>query len=60
MKELINKYNEGDSKYIVDFCDEENVNYIIIPDTTTLQYPLENMGFESIGSNYGVTVYRRT
>ena len=59
LKELIERFNDGDSKYIVSFCDNEDVNYIVVYDSIKLKYPLENMGFENIGADCGVTVYRR-
>ena len=57
--ELIRKFNEGDTEYIVDFCNRENVNYIVFYDSTQLQRPLEELGFESIKSGCGVTIYRK-
>lgn len=57
--ELIRKFNEGDTEYIVDFCNRENVNYIVFYNSTQLQRPLEELGFESIKSGCGVTIYRK-
>lgn len=59
MKELIKRYDDGDSEYVVDYCNKGNVNYIVFNDYTSIKRPLEDLGFENIDSNYGVTVYRR-
>ena len=59
MKELISKYDEGDSEYVVNYCNNANVNYIVFNDYTPIKRPLEELGFENIGAAYGVTVYRR-
>ena len=59
MKELIKRYDDGDSEYVVNYCNNENVNYIVFNDYTSIKRPLEELGFENISSNYGVTVFRR-
>ena len=57
--ELIRKFYEGDTEYIVDFCNRENINYIVFYDSIQLQRPLDELGFESIKSGCGVTIYRK-
>lgn len=59
MRELIEKYEDGDSEYVVNYCNKNNVNYIVFNYYTPIKCPLEELGFENIGSNFGVTVYRR-
>lgn len=57
--EVIKKFNEGDMEYIVELCNRENVNYIVVSDITQLKRPLEELGFEKLEAGYGVTVYRK-
>ena len=56
---MIKRINNGDTKYIAELCEKENINYVVFYDITLLQQPLEELGFDKIGSDFGVTVYRR-
>lgn len=58
--EIIQKMNEGDTRYICEYCENELINYIAIYDNINIKQPFENFGFEKIDSNYGVSVYRKT
>ncbi len=57
--ELVEKFSEGDTKYIVDYCNSQRINYIVYDDNSYLEEPFENYGFEKIDSAYNFSVYRR-
>lgn len=50
--EIIKRINDGDTKYIAELCEREEINYVVLYDVTILQQPLENFGFEKIASDY--------
>lgn len=49
--QMISRISNGDTVYIAEICNKENINYIAIYDSTELSEPLENYEFEVIGSD---------
>ena len=57
--EPIRKINEGDTKYIDNLCEKNNINYVVLSRTVNLQEPMENYNFKILDVTEENIVYIR-